>query len=219
MSAQSLERGLGGSVELDLCFPCQAVWFDQGESAQLAAQAVIDLFRLIHDHGDGERRALPQILQCPRCATRLTYTHDIVRSNAIAYYRCEFCRGRLTTFLQFLREKQFVRSLSAAEVAALSAQVRQVRCSGCGAAIDIGRDSVCPYCRAPVSVLDEKAVEKALSALQHAEPARRETTPASLADALIARERVRAAQREADIASGVDLVFTGIGALLDALAG
>jgi hypothetical protein len=218
MSAQSLERGLGGSVVLDLCFPCQAIWFDQGESSQLAPQSVIDLFRLIHGHGEGERRALPQILQCPRCETRLAYTHDLARGNAIVYYRCEFCRGRLITFLQFLREKQFVRSLSTVEIAALSAQVRQIRCSGCGAAIDIGRDSVCPYCRAPVSVLDEKAVEKALSALEHAEPARPETPAATRGDALIAMERMRAAQREANMASGVDLVFTGIGALLEALA-
>jgi hypothetical protein len=36
---------------------CQAIWFDQYESAQLTPSAVIDLFRRIHDHRDDARTA------------------------------------------------------------------------------------------------------------------------------------------------------------------
>jgi hypothetical protein len=32
-------------LEVDLCFGCCLIWFDQGESAQLAPAAVIELFQ------------------------------------------------------------------------------------------------------------------------------------------------------------------------------
>lgn len=214
MTTQSFARNLGGQVALDLCFDCQAIWFDHNESTQLAPGGIIRLFKFLHEHRNVPHRPLAELLACPRCATRLVYTHDFARSNAISYYRCEFCHGRLTTFLQFLREKQFVRSLTPPEIASLRAQVQQIRCSGCGAAIDIDRDSACPYCRAPVSMLDPDAVDKALKSLSTAEQTRTHIDPARLADALTQAEHARLAQRSVQTGLGADLVALGIGAVM-----
>ena len=52
MSTHRFPRKTGGEVELDLCFPCQGIWFDEYESLQLAPSGVIDLFKLIHEHRD-----------------------------------------------------------------------------------------------------------------------------------------------------------------------
>ena len=165
-------KGQGGGVELDLCYACRAIWFDQYESAQLTPGAVIDLFRKIHEHHDQPPRPLADRLRCPACRDKLQLTQDIQRTNRINYYRCANGHGRLTTFLQFLREKNFVRTLTAPEVAQLKAHVTQVRCSGCGAAVDLVRDSACGYCRSPISILDAEAVKSTLAELSAAERAR-----------------------------------------------
>lgn len=164
-------KGQGG-VELDLCYACHAIWFDQYESAQLTPGAVIDLFRRIHEHHDQPPRPLGDRLRCPACRDKLLLTQDIQRTNRINYYRCANGHGRLTTFLQFLREKNFVRTLTAPEVAQLKVHVTQVRCSGCGAAVDLVRDSACGYCRSPISILDAEAVKTTLAELSAAERAR-----------------------------------------------
>jgi hypothetical protein len=124
---------------------------------------VIELFRLIHEHRDKPARALADTMSCPACATRLVFTQDLQKTNRINYHRCPKGHGRLTTFFQFLREKQFVRTLSPVEVERLRATVKQVRCSGCGAPVDLGKDPACGYCRSPISILDAEAVEKALA--------------------------------------------------------
>lgn len=157
-----------GEVLIDLCWDCHAIWFDRLESAQLAPAAVIELFRLIHANRDKPARPLADKMACPACSGPLTFTHDLQRTNRINYYRCERSHGRLTTFLQFLREKQFVRSLSASEIERLRAAVKQVRCSGCGAPIDLAKDAACSFCRAPLSMLDPDAVQNALAQWQAA---------------------------------------------------
>lgn len=157
-----------GEVLIDLCWDCHALWFDRLESAQLAPAAVIELFRLIHEHRDKPARPLADRMACPECATPLAFTHDLQRTNRINYYRCPQSHGRLTTFLQLLREKQFVRSLSSAEIERLRAAVKQVRCSGCGAPVDVAKDAACGFCRAPLSILDPDAVNDALARWQAA---------------------------------------------------
>lgn len=159
-----------GHVLIDLCWDCHALWFDRLESAQLAPAAVIELFRLIHEHRDKPARPLADRMACPECATPLAFTHDLQRTNRINYYRCPQSHGRLTTFLQFLREKQFVRSLSSAEIERLRAAVKQVRCSGCGAPVDVAKDAACGFCRSPLSILDPDAVNDALARWQAAAP-------------------------------------------------
>lgn len=157
-----------GEVLIDICWDCHGFWFDRLESAQLAPAAVVELFRLIHEHRDRPVRPLAGQMACPSCAGPLTLTHDLQRANRIHYFRCARSHGRLTTFLQFLREKEFVRSLSAAEVERLRATVKQVRCSGCGAPVDVEKDAACNFCRAPLAILDPDAVNGALARWQGA---------------------------------------------------
>jgi hypothetical protein len=189
MRRQAFARKLEGSVDLDICFDCQAIWFDPLESSALAPRAVIDLFRLIHEHANSPPRLLAEGVRCPVCRRRLQLTQDIERTNRISYYRCTEGHGRLTTFVQFLREKNFVRSLTPAEIERLKVTVAQVRCSSCGAPVDIGRDPVCAYCHAPIAILDAQAVTRALAELDDADKQRHSVDPAAAVEALLAGKR------------------------------
>lgn len=189
MERRGFSRKPHGGVDLDLCFACHAIWFDQFESAQLTPGAVLDLFGQIHEHHDQPPRPLGDALRCPACRERLQLTQDIQRTNRISYYRCAAAHGRLTTFFQFLREKQFVRSLTAPEVAKLKAHVAQVRCSGCGAPVNLERDAQCGYCRSPVSILDADAVKRTLAELGEAGRARARRDPAKIVDGMLAGRR------------------------------
>ena len=169
MERRDFARKPLGGVELDICFDCHALWFDQLESAQLTPGAVLDLFRQIHEHHDRPARPLADRLKCPKCRGALKLTQDIQRTNRISYYRCPEGHGRLTTFLQFLREKNFVRDLSRPEIAELRAHVAQVRCSGCGGPVNLKTEAACGYCRAPIAILDADAVKRTLAELAAAE--------------------------------------------------
>ena len=162
MRAQTLERHDRGSVGVDLCFGCAGIWFDRLESVQLAPHAVLQLFKEIYAHRDDARRALAGPLHCPRCNDVLTLSQDLSKTGPFSYYRCHQGDGRFTPFFQFLREKQFVRTLTAVEIGHVRSQVRQIKCSQCGAPIDLEHDTRCNYCRAPISFLDADAIEKAL---------------------------------------------------------
>ena len=80
MQAEFFERAPTGELEIDICYPCCAIWFDHMESAQLAPDGVIALFRKIHEHRGDSRHALPSRLPCPRCRQPLALTNDIVKS-------------------------------------------------------------------------------------------------------------------------------------------
>ena len=172
MEQRSFDRRPQGQVELDVCFACRGIWFDQYESAQLTPGGVIELFRAIHEHDKDPQRPLGDVLKCPTCRDKLSLTHDFQKSNRITYYRCPRGDGRLSTFFQFLREKEFVRDLTRAEIERLKATVKQVRCSSCGAYVDLVRDAQCGYCRAPISILDADAVKKTLVELDAKEHGR-----------------------------------------------
>jgi Zn-finger nucleic acid-binding protein len=165
MQSEHFERAAGGTLEIDICYACRTIWFDHMESAQLAPGGTIELFKKIHQHRDDGYHTLPARLPCPRCKASLRLTNDIVKSGRVSYYRCGANHGRLTTFFHFLREKKFVRNLTPQELNSIKATLAEVRCSGCGGPVDITRDSACGYCRAPLSVLDAQAVEKALADL------------------------------------------------------
>lgn len=226
MERRAFSKKPDGGIELDLCFACHAIWFDQYESAQLTPGAVLDLFAQIHTHHEQPPRPLGEALRCPSCKERLLLTQDIQRTNRISYYRCAAAHGRLTTFFQFLREKHFVRSLTAAEVAQLKAHVRQVRCSGCGAPVDLERDAQCGYCRSPISILDADAVRRTLAELGAAERARARPDPGKIVDGMLAGRRFehrlariehrRAAPAAWTVASEdlVDLVGEALGFLM-----
>lgn len=226
MDQRRFGRQTHGELVLDLCWDCRALWFDQYESAQLAPGAVIALFRLIHEHRAAPARPLADTMACPHCRSRLALTHDVQRTNRLVYHRCLAGHGRFTTFFHFLREKQFVRSLSRPEIERLRATVSQVRCSGCGAPVDLGRDAACGFCRAPLSILDAAAVEKTLAALSRAERRRTQPDAKEMATAFAA---LVASHGGGHAAAGwtrkisplqaspalIDLVVEGIGRLFD----
>ena len=223
MSAHRFEKKLGGTLDLDLCFPCQGIWFDEYESSQLAPGGVIALFKLIQVHRDDQRLPLADPVHCPRCDEPLKHGMDRVKSGTFNYHRCLQQHGRFTTFAQFMTEKGFVRHLTGLEVAALQERLGVVRCNSCGAPVDIKRDPVCGHCRSPLVVLDPDAVEQALAGYHQAELKRVTVDPNAMADAIIAAERAkkvvppagRGEALEGLINRGIgDLLIDGVGALL-----
>ena len=50
MTSHTVAGQLGRSVTVDLCDPCQSIWFDPRESLQLTPGATLMLFRLIGEH-------------------------------------------------------------------------------------------------------------------------------------------------------------------------
>ena len=217
MRRQPFARKPTGTLDLDLCFDCRSIWFDFYESTQLTAGSVIELFRLIHERGAASAQPVGENARCPTCRSKLAFTHDILRTNRFVYYRCVEGHGRLITFFHFLREKQFVRSLSPAEIDRLRATVQQVRCSSCGAPVDVERDAACSFCHTPLAILDADAVSRALKELHEAD---RPTTPTPLPmaqiDAVLEGRRIerRLAQFEPQSSVAFDLVSAAIGIFL-----
>ncbi len=221
MSAQHFARKLGGDVALDLCFHCQGIWFDDFESPRLTPAGVVDLFKLIHEHRNDQRLPLASPLRCPRCDERLIQSQDRVKSGLFNYQRCGQ-HGRFITFSQFMIEKGFVRQLSGAEIRELGVRIAVIHCSGCGAPVDIRKQSACGHCRAPIAILDAHAVEAALAgyqqaALKQAAP----PDPTQLAEAILYHERERSQRRrergtalDADLG---DLLLDGVAMIWKAL--
>ena len=198
MHKQRFERLLHGEVVLDLCFPCQGIWFDDFESVQITPGGIIGLFKLIHAHRDGQRLPLSDPLRCPRCTEKLLHGLDVAKHGGqFNYHRCLQKHGRFTTFAQFMIEKGFVRQLSAAEIDELAVKVGTIRCNGCGAPVDIRREHACGHCRSPIAILDPTAVEQALARFQQAEVKRTTRDVEALGDAIVMREREKSRyQRE-----------------------
>lgn len=199
MEAHRFSTRLGTSVELDICFACQGLWFDPRENLQLAPASVLELFDLLHRHRDDAHHPLGDPLRCPRCRQSLAHGFDLVRSGRYVTYRCPQQHGRFATFSSFMVEKGFVRQMTRPEIEDLARRVQAIYCTGCGAPVDIRRDHACPHCRAAFSLLDPAAVEQALQ--RHGAASSKPAAPASrstdLADALVAIERNRLqAQRE-----------------------
>ena len=218
MSHLKLPRRDSGHVDLDLCFACQGIWFDEFESYQISPGGIIELFKLIHAHRDEMRTPHPARLQCPRCNDALLPVLDVAKSGRFTYQRCLQKHGRFTVFAQFMIEKGFVRQLAPMEVRALAARVGTIHCSGCGAPVDIRTESVCSHGAAPIALLDQEAVETALAGYHTKEIANNRRDPEAMAEALLEIERQRSprAGRKATSNLGLDmevgdLVIAGIG--------
>ena len=163
MEPLSFQSHLGTPLEIDACWGCQLIWFDSMESTALAPQSVVDLFKRIHAARDVSRNVVAMKPACPRCNDPLGLTRDMTaRGGSFSYHRCLNGHGRLISFTQFLREKNFIRSLNSAEVQRLAVTIKQIRCSSCGASVNLETDSACTHCGSAISVLDEQAVQKAL---------------------------------------------------------
>lgn len=178
METREVERLYGRTMTIDLCRACHLFWFDDLELLQLSPGATLDLFAALGaGHETGRPHPLPERPPCPRCPSRLVAANDQQRGTRFAYLACPSGHGRLLTFYQFLRARNFVRSLDAREVATLRRTVRQVNCANCGAPLDLGRDAACRFCRTPLAVLDPDQVQKAVAELQAAARERERVDP------------------------------------------
>ena len=172
-----LDGHLGTSVTIDACLPCQAFWFDTRESLKLSPGAVLKLFRLIGEHALTPSPQTADTPLCPRCSTRLLLTHDQQRNTRFQYMRCPRDHGHLITFIDFLREKDFIRPLSAQQIEDLRRNVQTVNCSNCGAPIDLTRSSGCGHCGSPLSMLDMKQAGALVAELRASEQPGRPIDP------------------------------------------
>ena len=218
----------GPQIEVDICFCCHAIWLDKQESLQLSPRGTLDLFKVLHEHRDDPRHALQNGNRCPRCERRLSLSHDIGKAGRFSYYSCPARDGRLTPFSEFLKEKQFVRSLNPAEQQRVKAEVKSVQCSSCGAPVDLAKGFQCGHCGSPITVLDAEAVQRTLEKLEERD-ADRSTDPAyreERARAIAAMEAMRShpedqfkrygLSRPGRVSDfGVDLLIASVGALFD----
>jgi hypothetical protein len=211
MRSLDFERALlPRPVSAAFCFACQVIWFDEHDCSQLSPGGVLDVFKALNEHRVEARNQLPALLDCPRCHSRLALTQDVQHTTHFSYYRCPFGHGRLSPFLQFLLEKNFIRPMSGPELAALKARVRSIQCSNCGAPVDLEHSSACAYCHTPISILDPDAVTKAMGALTTAQSRHATVDVDLLADALLQRPPP-ASDSSSSGSQLVDLVAVGIG--------
>ncbi len=178
MTSHTLTGQLGRAVTIDLCDPCQAIWFDPRESLQLTPGATLMLFRVIGEHVATPHALESDTAKCPRCQARLRRTQDMQRSTRFEYFRCPNDHGRLTTFVDFLKEKDFVRPLTPVQVAELRKNFQAVNCSNCGSAIDLARTSDCSHCGSPLSMLDMRQAEALVNTLREADRSGKPVDPA-----------------------------------------
>ena len=193
MQAHALDAHLGRGVEVDICVPCQSIWFDARENLQLTPGATLSVFRLI---GERVGRAVAddgELVKCPRCNGRLRRTRDMQRATRFEYFRCPNDHGRLIGFFDFLKEKDFVRPLTPQQIAELRKNVQSVNCSNCGAPVDLAKGTDCGHCGSPLSMLDLNQAARLVAQLKDAERTDRTVDPAL--PLALARAR-----RETDIA-------------------
>ena len=220
MTAQALGGHSGAAVTIDLCTGCQLFWFDSQESLKLAPGAVLQLFRMIGERALQPRPAVSGRLPCPRCGAILKPVSDQQRNTRFRYLRCPRNHGRLITFVEFLREKDFIRPLSGAQLKELRESVATVNCSNCGAPIDLTTHRACAHCQSPLSMLDMKQASALVSQLQQAEAGSRQVDPALPLNLERARREVDAAFASfergpgwiADVSAG-GLVGAGLSAI------
>lgn len=181
-------------IEISACAACHVFWFDKLESVRLTPKAVLELFQYI-GRCEKARNTLASGFRCPTCAKPLALTHDLQRTTRFTYWRCRNDHGQLTTFHHFLREKNFIRSPSPAELAKLRATIRQVSCSQCGAPINLVDETACTHCGAPVALIDSEGVATAL----------RELSAGTAAPAAVDPEAMRTRLSDAQIDAIFDL--------------
>jgi hypothetical protein len=178
MQPQALAAHMGREVEVELCRPCQSVWFDARENLQLTPGATLMMFRIIGENVSRPSLEDRDIAKCPRCHAQLRRTKDMQRNTRFEYFRCPNDHGRLTTFFDFLKEKDFLRPLTPQQIAELRKNVQVVNCSNCGAPIDLARRSDCAHCGSPLSMIDMHQAERLIAQLREAERTDKPIDPA-----------------------------------------
>jgi len=170
MSVVALQDRSGADVQVDVCRDCQAFWFDRYENTRLSSGSTLKLFNLMAERAPAGG-PLRQPMACPRCKAHLALTHDIQpRATRFEYWRCPK-HGHFITFLQFLKEKDFVRPLTPKQIADLRQNVQTVNCSNCGGPIDLVKQSTCPHCGSPLSIIDMQQIAAHVRELQQPDTA------------------------------------------------
>lgn len=159
----------GRRIALDLCAGCNGIWFDSMESHQLTPGATLALLKEMGEAVAQANRPVADRKPCPRCRTPLVRQVDKQRTTTFEVFRCSSGHGRYMTFGAFLRAKNFTRDLTPLEIHELRKHVQSVRCTGCGAAVDVRERSVCTFCRAPIAMIDPDQLQKTVAALQERE--------------------------------------------------
>jgi len=177
MTNIELDARLGATLAIDLCAGCKAIWFDRFEDLQISPAATLKVFGIISERSTAASSPLTGALRCPRCQSRLLHTHDIQRNTPFRYWRCDAGHGRLMTFMDFLRQKDFVRPLSPQQLQQLRENVQTINCSNCGAAIDLAKDSLCKHCGSAVTMLDLQQMARTIAQLQAAADGRQPAEP------------------------------------------
>ena len=222
MNALSVDARQGATLNIDLCPACRAIWFDRFEDLQLSPAATLKIFGIIGEQSGAAASPWPGTVGCPRCSVRLFHTHDIQRTTKFQYWRCDAGHGRLMSFVDFLRAKDFVRPLTPQQIDELRQNVQMINCSNCGGTIDLAKDTVCAHCGSAVSMLDLKQMAKTIGQLQAAAAGHQAIADAEAAkaaapargadlDALIAAIRARGGS---DSPSLIETGFSMLGDLL-----
>jgi uncharacterized protein YbaR (Trm112 family) len=214
MTEHTLGGRLGRPVTVDVCKPCQSLWFDERENLQLSPGATLAVFRLIGEHVAKPAGAAADTAKCPRCHGRLRRIQDMQRATRFEYFRCPNDHGRLETFYDFLKEKDFVRPLTPTQIAALRQNIQTINCSNCGAPIDLAKGSDCPHCRSPLSMLDLTQAETLVAQLREADRTDKPVDPALpllLAQARREAEEAFAGLRDNDPWRDHDIGLVGAG--------
>jgi hypothetical protein len=165
MEAVPLEGTYRGPMTVDVCPACRGFWFDAGEQFRLSPSATLVLIRRAEASRDTPRQRVSTRPQCPRCHLALGVTYDIVRDDKYQYFRCPDKHGIFMPFFEFLRSQGLVRGLTPPELDALKAKMATIRCSSCGAPIDLKTDTKCASCGAAIAILDLDHLDDALRQL------------------------------------------------------
>lgn len=169
MEETSFDGHHGRSVAIDICHACQSFWFDARESITLTPGATLALFRVIGEKLTRPQHTNSELAKCPRCKGRLRRTQDMQRATRFEYLNCPNGHGRLISFFDFLREKDFIRPLTPQQIAELRQNVGSLNCANCGGPVDLSKGAACTHCGTPLSMLDMKQAEKLVAQLQKAE--------------------------------------------------
>jgi len=169
MQEETFDGHLGRAVAIDICHACQSFWFDARESVALTPGSTLALFRLIGEKLTKPQHSNAELAKCPRCKGRLRRTRDMQRTTRFEYMNCPNGHGRLVSFFDFLREKDFIRPLTPQQIAELRQNVGSVNCSNCGGPVDLAGGAACTHCGTPLSMLDMTQAEKLVAQLQKAE--------------------------------------------------
>ena len=172
MTDWTLAGRLGDQFTIDVCPPCQAFWFNRHEDLGLSPASTLQLMKYIGHHSSSPKPTFADRLRCPLCGSNLTLAHDMTRNVHFTYWKCPSEHGHFISFLDFLREKNFIRLLSLQEIQHLRESVLEVHCSNCGASVNLQTNSACPYCHSPISILDLEEPQCMLAQLKEAADAK-----------------------------------------------